>query len=219
MKKILKSKKGFTLVEAILAAGIIGIVSAGIYKLTVDGMKIWKYSLARFDLLMESRQTMDFISKWIQSCRGISIEITRDDENQPVNSSFYSILGEPVYFASGPMTIPGSGGGRWWWRRPRLNPDYQTLYKENTAFSIFQSGRKLYLGLKLPGKEEPDNLLISNNLNSIMFTFDNSQEGTTVLVGAKFSKRVFEDPNTKPITIFLQKTIIVKHLYSEGYYE
>ncbi len=218
MKKNLKSNKGFTLIEAIIVVGIIGIVSAGVYKLAADGIKMWKYSLARFDLLMESRQTMDFISKWIQSCRGISIEITRVDNTQPVNSSFFSILGEPVYYASGPMTNPG--GGRWWrWWRPRLNPSYQTLYNENTAFSIYQIGNKLFLEIKLPKSEDTDTLLLSDNISSIMFTFDNSQEGTTVLVGAKFSKRVFNDPETKPISFFLQKTIIVKHLYSEGHYQ
>jgi len=218
MKKILKGKKGFTLIEAMLTVAIISIISVGIYKLLIDGVKMWKYGLARYDLLMEANQTMDFISRWIQASRGISIEISRADANQPVNSSFFSILSEPVYFASGPMTIPGSGG-RWWWRRPRLNPEYQTLYKENTAFTIYQIGRKLYLGIKFPNKEESDTLLISNNINSIMFTFDNSQEGTTVLVGASFSKRVFNDINTKPASLFLQKTIIIKNLYSEGFYE
>jgi hypothetical protein len=57
---------------------------------------------------------------------------------------------------------------------------------------------------------------LSDSLDSINFSFDDSAEGSTVLVSARFSRRVY--PNKPLVSIFLKKAVVIKHFHSAGFY-
>ncbi|HPD18671.1 MAG TPA: prepilin-type N-terminal cleavage/methylation domain-containing protein [Candidatus Goldiibacteriota bacterium] len=218
MLKINKSKKGFTLIEAMISAAIISIVSIGMYNLLRDGMYMWNSGLAKMTLTTEGKITMTMIKKAIQQCQGTTIRISRFDSNQPANSYISMVLTEPIFVKT---TIQRCGCGS--------TSDAITVGAVGAPVEIYQYNnylRVVYPEIK-PGTDLGDSeavqantyyktLTISANVESIMFSFVDSKKGKAINTAGRFSKFVWN--NKSPVSIFLKETVIVKRMHSAGYF-
>ncbi len=206
MKTILKSKKGWTLIEAMLAIAIMGIVTIGILQMFQNGIKIWNYSLAKLSLISEANYTMGTLTKVIQGCEGSTIQISRFDNTQPVNSYITATLAEPLYIEA------GSGGNNGCGRGGFRQNSYTMAGSAGNPMQIYQQLNKLIV-IDSAG----NTITISTHIDSLMFTFDNSQIGNTVIVGSRFSETPFA--NQPPIQVFMQKTVVITHMSGAGFYQ
>lgn len=213
-----KSKKGFTIIEAIISAAIMSIVSVGIYSLMRDGMYMWNSGVARMALTTEGKTTMVLIKKAIQQCQGTTIRISRFNSNQPANSYISMVLTEPLFIRT---TIQRCRCGS--------QTDAITVGAAGSPIEIYQYNnylRVVYPEVK-PGTDLGDadaveantfykTLTVSANVESIMFSYVDSKKGRAINTAARFSKWAWA--NRKPISIFLKETVIIKRMHSAGYF-
>jgi len=218
MFKLNRSKKGFTVIEAMISAAIMSIVSVGLLSLMRDGMYMWKTGIAKMALTTEGKITMVMIKKAIQQCQGTTIRISRFDSNQPANSYISMILTEPIFIRT---TIQRCRCGS--------STDSITVGAAGSPIEIYQYNnflRVVYPEVK-PGTDMGDadaveantfykTLTVSANVESIMFSFVDSKKGHAVNVASRFSKWAWQD--RKPISIFLKETVIIKRMHSAGYF-
>lgn len=206
MKTILKSKKGWTMIELALAAAITSIATLAVLQMFQNGIIIWNNGLAKLSLIAEANYTMSVLTRFIQDCQGSTIQISRLDNTEPVNSYISGILGEPLFIEAG--SGGGNGCGRGGWRQNA----YTMTGSSGNPMQVYQQQNKLIVVDSLYNTST-----ISTHIDSLMFTYDNSLVGTTIIVGARFLEVPF--PNKPPVQVFMQKTIVLKHLTSVGFYQ
>jgi len=216
--KLNKSKKAFTLIEAIISVAILSVISVGILNLMRDGMYMWNTGIAKMALTTEGKITMVMIKKAIQQCQGTTIRISRFNSNQPANSYISMILTEPLYIRT---TIQRCRCGS--------QTDAITVGAAGSPVEIYQHNnylRVVYPEVK-PGTDMGDadeveantfykTLTVSANVESIMFSFVDSKKGRAVNVAGRFSKWAWHD--RKPIAVFLKETVVIKRMHSAGYF-
>ncbi|MFP4466022.1 MAG: PilW family protein [Candidatus Goldiibacteriota bacterium] len=217
-KSRLKKNRGFTLIELMITISIMGIFSLGVMNLFRDGLVMWNLGSARIALAAESKISMLLITKFIHNCQGASLRTSRFNDSQPANSYISADLLETIFVTTTESNC-GCGTGS----------DTLTVGQPNTPVQIFQKGKYLlavspYLleGTDLRDADEVkantryQTVTLTANLESIMFNFEDSEDSKTLIVGARFSKKPLA--NREPVTVFLKKTIAVKHFHSAGYY-
>ena len=213
---ILKKKKGFTLIEAMLTVLILSIVSIGVYKMMDDGIKIWNYGTAKLSISSEARIAIAALTKFIHNAIGNSIKISRYDNTQPAASYIAAFVVDPIYVtttfsncgccsSSDTLTVGIPG-------------DYVKIYQYNNNlvinFPVIPPGTDLTSGSDVQNKIYYRNITLSTHLDSLMVYFKDGPENKTLNIAARFSKKVGNDV----IKIFLKKSVVIKHRHSAGYY-
>ncbi len=215
---LIKKKKGFTLLELMLSVAILSIVGVGLLGLFRDGLMMWNMGTARLSLTAEARVAMMAVRKMIQQCQGATISISRFNSSQPANSYISAVLMESVFIET-VQTRCGCGGAT----------DPITVGATGAPVELFQKGTNLLsvFPVVAPGTDWTDKaevtanttyktLTISANVESIMFSFLDSKKGNVVVVGARFSKKAWQ--NRPPVSVYIKESVIVKHMHSAGYY-
>jgi prepilin-type N-terminal cleavage/methylation domain-containing protein len=211
----LRGRKGFTLIEAMIALAILGIMSVVIIRIYSGGTTMWNSARDNFRLSTEAKIAMAAITKFIQAANGTSICISRFDNTEPANSYISGVLTDTVYITS--TTSVCCGGGS----------DYFTGGSNGDAVQFFQKDHYLLAvrPVPIPGADltnpdidhfRPQCVTISANLDSLEFTYDDSIAGSTIIVGMKFSRLVYG--NKPPASIFLKKAVVIRHQYGTGFY-
>lgn len=216
--RLLRKRSGFTLMEGMVSIAILGILSAGLYNMIRDGFYMWNMGTARMTLNAEARLTMVAIKKIIQESQGATITISRFNANQPANSYISAVITESAFITS-TMTRCGCG----------TSTDTIVVGGTGAPVEIYQYGNFLRMTYPFidPGTDITDSaeveanthyktMTISANCESLMFSFIDSKKGDAISVGARFSKRAWN--NRPPITVYMKETIMVKRMHSAGYY-
>jgi len=217
--RTIRKKSGFTLLEAVITVGILSIVSVGIFNLMRDGLYLWQSGSARLAIESEARIAMAVIKKIVQQCQGTSLSISRIDSQNPVNSYLSAVLTETLFVKTTQQRC-GCGSG---------SSDPITVGGTGAHVEIFQKDHYLLVVFPevLPGTDLGDSsaveqntyyktLTLSANVESLMFTFNDSKKGTVISAAARFSKRFYE--NRPPAKVLLKETAIIKRMHSAGYY-
>jgi prepilin-type N-terminal cleavage/methylation domain-containing protein len=216
--KIIKTKKGFTLVEVMMTVGILGVISIGIMNLMKDGMYMWHSGTVRIALMSEARLAMFAAKKMIQQCQGSTLKISRVDASNPANSYIEAVLNEAIFITT---------------TRQRCGCDTtsETMTAGGTGapVKIYQNGTQLLMTYPhiAPGTDISDadeveantsyiTSVISNNVESLMFSYIDSRKANTVTIGLRLSKPFWA--GKPPMSIFLKETVVVKRMHSAGYY-
>jgi hypothetical protein len=195
------------------------IVSVGIFRLLRDGTYMWSFATARMSLTGEARITMSAIKKMIEDCQGSTIAISRLDVNEPANSYLRAILAEEVYISTTQAKCGCAGGSSSATTVGANGKPVQLFQYKNYIYSVFPEIK--------PGTDLTDNtavnantyyrtLTISANADNLMFAFVDSLDGTSISVGARFSKWVYA--NQPPVTVYMREDVVVKRMHSGGYY-
>jgi len=211
----LRRNKGFTFIEIMFAMAIMGFMTVGILKMFTGGVSMWNTARDNLRLSTEAKIAMAALTKFVQNVNGSSVCISRFDSTEPANSYISGALTDTVFITS--TTSVCCGGGS----------DYYTVGSSGDPVQIFQKDHYLVAirPVPIPGASitdpniahtRPQSITITSNLDSLQMTFDDSTEGTTVIIGLKLSRLVYK--NKPPLSIFLKKTVVIKHEYSTGYY-
>jgi type II secretory pathway pseudopilin PulG len=214
-KTLLRSKKGFTLIEAVITIGMLGVVITVLGNYILNGAYAWNMGAAKMQIAGEGRIAIEALAKFIQNAQAATITISRFNDSQPADSYISGKLAETIYlnvntgacgFASGGSNMVGTAGG---------------------DFAIYQNGR--YLVLSVPklasGTNFSDptnavvtynNVTLTANLESLMLTFEDSKLGKSISTGVKLSKRVY--PTRPEVRMLLKKPVVIKHYHTSGYY-
>ncbi len=215
MRKLYGSKKGFTLIEIMASFAVLAIIGVTATKMYVNGINMWNSGMAQLQIQGEARLAMMSVAKFVHLAQGSTIKITRYSTSQPANSCIKAKLAETAYFTS---DQPG----------PQCGCTDSTVTNAMAGdaghdFMFMQVNNNLFYAAPDPITTTSDQVAtyarvkLADNLDYINFAFDDSAEGTTVLVGARFSKRVY--PGKPPVSIFLKKAVTIKHFHSAGFYE
>ncbi|MCE5300549.1 MAG: prepilin-type N-terminal cleavage/methylation domain-containing protein [Spirochaetia bacterium] len=216
--KLSGRKKGFTLIELMLTATLMGIVTVGLYNLLNNGLYMWNYGTARMALDSEARMTMLMIKKIVQVSQGSTISISRLNTSSPVNSYLSCLAGETIFVSSNRVKC-GCG----------MSNDIETVGVKGAPVEIYQDRNYIVASFPQvkPGTDMTDSTAVSNNTkytsititanaDSLEFAFIDSPEGTKISTAVRLSKLVMND---RPIlTVFLKDIAVVKHMNSAGYY-
>jgi prepilin-type N-terminal cleavage/methylation domain-containing protein len=208
-------KKGFTLIEIMFSFAIIGFLTVAIAKMYTGGINAWTYGKAGLQLDTEAQLCMATITKFVHAVNGNSVMISRIDANQPANSYMEGVLLDTIYVTTTTGHCCGGGSNAY------------TVGVPADAVQIFQKDHYLVVvrPVPIPGADPTDpniahstlqGVTLSANLDSLMFTYDNSAASNTILVTARFTKLVTQ--GKPPLQIFLNKTLVIKHQVSTGYY-
>jgi|ERR1035437_11910 prepilin-type N-terminal cleavage/methylation domain-containing protein len=211
----IRKNKGFTFVEVMIAMAIMGLMTVAILKLYTSGITMWNSGRDNLRLSTEAKIAMAALTKFVQVANGTSICISRFDSTEPANSYISGTLTDTIYITS--TTSVCCGGGS----------DYFTAGNAGDPVQIFQKDHYLLAvrPVPIPGASLTDNTIahsrpqcitISANLDSLQFTYDDSTAGNTIVIGMRFSCLVYK--NKPPISIFLKKTVVIKHQNGTGYY-
>lgn len=216
--RIAGSKKGFTLIEVMMTVGILGIVSIGILNLMKDGMYMWHSGTVRLALMSEARLAMFAAKKMIQQCQGSTLKISRLNTANPANSYIEAVLNEAIFLTT---TRQRCGCG--------TTSDTMTAGGTGAPVKIYQNGTQLLMTYPhiAPGTDLGDSneveantsyltSVISNNVESLMFSYIDSRKANTVTIGLRLSKPFWN--GKPPMRIFLKETVVVKRMHSAGYY-
>lgn len=221
MKRVLRGNKGFTLMEAMMAIAIMGIVGLGAMRMYADIAYAWRAGSAKMKISAEARLAMLTMRKFIHNCQGKTIVISRFNSNQPVNSYFSAIAGESVYATS---TETNCGCG--------TSSDNMTVGTKGDYVQVYQNGRYLIARRPVLGTGIDWNstssiqshisyqyVTLSSNLDNITFTLTDSSKGNVVYIAAKFSRAFWADLTKKPpAELMLKEAVVIKHPHSGGYY-
>jgi prepilin-type N-terminal cleavage/methylation domain-containing protein len=214
MKKLMKNKNGFTLIEVMFTLAILAIMGVTASKMYMNGINMWNSGVAQLQVQGEARLAMMSVTKFVHLAQGGTIKITRYNTSQPVNSCIKGKLAETAYFTSD---------------QPATNCACTDSTVTNAMagdagqdFMFVQINNNLYYAAPNPvttTSNQPvvyDRIKLADNLDFINFAYDDSTEGSTVLVSARFSKRVYA--NKPVVSLFLKKAIVIKHYHSAGFY-
>jgi uncharacterized protein (TIGR02599 family) len=210
----LRSKKGFTLIEIMLTLTIVAILAGVATKMYRNGADMWNAGMAQIQVQSEARMSMMSITKFIHMCQGGTIKISRYDANQPVNSAIRAKLAETAYVTDddpqhhcgcADTSVQNAMGG-----------------DAGQDFRFYQQGDYLIYGSPNPVTAASSDVVTFNaqklatDLDFINFAFDDSTDGSTVVVTARFSKLFY--PSKPPTTILLKRAVVIKHFHSAGFY-
>lgn len=213
-----KKKAGFTLVEVMMTVGILGIISIGVMTLMRDGMYMWHSGTARIALMSEARLAMFAAKKMIQQCQGSTLKISRLNAQNPANSYIEAVLNEAIFITT---TRQRCGCGN--------TSETMTAGGTGAPVMLYQDGTRLLMTYPqiAPGTDITDSAaveantsyvtsVISNNVESLMFSFVDSRKANTVTIGLRLSKPFWA--NKPPMRVFLKETVVVRRMHSAGYY-
>jgi len=214
----LRGKKGFTLIEAMIASAIIGIVAAGIYQLAINGFAMWNKGTARIELDNEMRLALSVIKKAVQLSQGSTISISRLSDNAPANSYFSAILGETLYITSNRVKC-GRG----------ISADPEVIGLEGVPIEIYQDRNYIVMSVAAvrPGTDMTNAasikantyynvLTITSNAELLSFAFRDSRESGQIAAAVKLSKWAMN--NEPPISLFRREIATIKRMHSAGVY-
>jgi prepilin-type N-terminal cleavage/methylation domain-containing protein len=217
--KLLKRKKGFTLLEVLVTSVIMGIVASGVYGLVANGLHMWNFGTARMALDTEAKMTMLMVKKFVELSQGSSLGISRfDNSNCPANSYISGLMGETIYVSTyrlklgcGMQSDPEAFG-------IKGNPAeiYQWKNYIRAVFTKVKPGTDLGSSTALAANIYYQTLTLSANCDSLNFVFNDSTDGTVISVAVRLSKWV--ETKSPPVTVFLKESFAVKHMHSSGYY-
>lgn len=214
MKHRLKRKKGFTLIEIMVSLAILVIVAGIATNMYRNGIDMWNAGVSQLQLQSEARITMMGITQYIHYCQGSTIKISRMGPTQPVDSAIKAKLAETAYATS---DNPSGGCGC-----NQSNVNYLTGGDAGQDITFLQEDNMLYYALPIPLTAASTDtvtykyITMTTDLDFINFAFDNSQTSSNVIVTMRLSKK--PGYNKKPITVFLKKSVAIKHFHSAGFY-
>jgi prepilin-type N-terminal cleavage/methylation domain-containing protein len=81
-----RSQSGFTLIEAMLAVAILGVIMVVVDKLILGGLMAWAYSKSSFSAQNDVRITREQITKQLHEASASSVVISRTGTAQPEGS-------------------------------------------------------------------------------------------------------------------------------------
>jgi prepilin-type N-terminal cleavage/methylation domain-containing protein len=95
MRRI-RSQSGFTLIELMIAIGILGLLSALISRLVTAGIGSWQNGLAQVQVQQEVRLAREYIEKNLRLASTASVLVSRTGTAQPLYSmvSFTDVDGQ-----------------------------------------------------------------------------------------------------------------------------
>jgi prepilin-type N-terminal cleavage/methylation domain-containing protein len=221
MKKIVRGKKGFTLIEVMISVAIMGIASIGVMRMYKDGLRAFDIGSKKVAITSEANISMAEITRFIQVCQGSTIRITRFNSSQPANSYFTAAANETVFATTtkqncgcGTSSSPSTYGAAFNYKKPT---------------SVFQYNNCLLATMPViaPGTDYSDldnvdahtslqTVTLTANLDNLSFTFENTTEGDLVIVSLRLRKGAWN--NSSFVTTSLRKSILVKRMHSTGYY-
>jgi prepilin-type N-terminal cleavage/methylation domain-containing protein len=77
MIKLLKNKKGFTLIEIMFTLAILAIMGVTASKMYMNGISMWNSGMAQLQVQGEARLVMTSIAKFVHLAQGGTIKISR----------------------------------------------------------------------------------------------------------------------------------------------
>jgi prepilin-type N-terminal cleavage/methylation domain-containing protein len=213
MKKFV-SQKGFTLIEVMMTLAILSILAGVALKMFRNGADIWNAGMAQIQLQSEARMSMMSITKFIHECQGGTIKISRYDTSQPVDSAIRAKLAETAYVTDD---------------NPQAHCGCQDTSVTNAMggdagqdFRFYQQGDNLIYAYPNPVTAASTDVVTFNtvklatDLDFINFTFDDSTDGSVVVVTARFS-RVFY-ANKPARSMLIKRSVVIKHFHAAGFY-
>ncbi|HDQ25794.1 MAG TPA: type II secretion system protein [bacterium] len=216
MKTIrLNSRRGFSLLEAVVVIGIMGIVISGLGYLLQNGFYMWNFGSARMAVNSEARIAIEALHKFVQNAQSSTIRISRKDASQPANSFIAGKLAETIYLKTTGGTCGFAGGGS------------NMVGTAGAEFQIFQDGKHLVAYVPVPpapgAYSSPSTITVSynavtitSNLEAFTVSFTDTTNDKIISVGVRLSKRVYHD--RPPISIMLKKAVVLKHHHTSGFY-
>lgn len=208
---ITRGKKGFTLIEFMLAFAIIGLMTVAVTKLYTTGVKAWSYTQTKMRVSSEVKFIMTVMTKFLQAANGSSITISRLDANQPANSYISGVLTETIYITGTQAQCGGSG-----------TSTFVTIGVQVPPVEMYQNNNRLVLRWPVPIAAAPyytyKSMTLTTNLDTISFAFDNSIKSDAVIINAKLSKMLYGGNPPNVYVTFLKKMVVLKHMSSAGYY-
>lgn len=92
--------RGFTLIEAMMAVAIVGIVSAVAGSILVQAIRFYRQTTARSEIQRNARVALDLMQRGISEAKGRTITVDRLNDSQPFYSriTFTSVEGHIISF-------------------------------------------------------------------------------------------------------------------------
>jgi prepilin-type N-terminal cleavage/methylation domain-containing protein len=128
MVRMLKSDKGYTLVELLIAIAIVGIVLTGIYDLVVSSSRIYLAQNAIVEMQADSRAAMDFVVRELRlACNKLPCTPPAITTNKAEGDTISFDRVEDTGYASGggPSTLNDS---RKSWNAGEFDPTTESSY-------------------------------------------------------------------------------------------
>ena len=195
------------------------IVSVGIFQLLRDGTYMFNFATARLSLTGESRITMLAIKKLIQQSQGSTIAISRINANEPANSYIEAIMAEEAVVSTTQSNCGCANGGASLVTIGATGAPVQLFQKNGYLLSVYPQvlpGTDLTNSTQVQANTYYKTITLSANVDSLMFAFVDSKEGTAIAVGARFKKWIYK--NKPPVIVFMRENIVVKRMHSAGFY-
>lgn len=215
---MMRKRKGFTLLEAMISIGLLSLISVGLYNLIRNGFYMWNMGTAKIALNAEARLTMSSLKKIIQECQGATVNISRFNSTNPANSYLSAVVTESAFITttmqrcgcgSTTDTVVVGGTGA-----PVEIYQYNNYLR--VVYPFLAPGTDMTDGAEVEANTHYRTLTVSANVESLMFAFLDSKKGSAISVGVRLSKKAWG--TRPPVTVFLKEVIMIKRMHSAGYY-
>ncbi len=213
-KNICKKQKAFTLIEALITIGIMGILISGLGYMLSDGYYMWTYGTSKLALTGEARIIVGALHKFIQNAQASTVRISRKDSNQPANSYISGKLMETIYlkttgetcgFLAGGANMIGTAGG-----------DFEVYQKFKTLFVTVPQASSDAFSNPSESAITYKSITLTTNLENLSISFADTKTDKMISFCVKLSKRIYRD--RPPVSVMLKKNVTIKHFHTSGYY-
>lgn len=213
-KNIIKKKMAFTLIEALITIGIMGVLISGLGFMLRDGYYMWTYGNTKLALMGEARIIVGALHKFVQNAQASTVRISRKDSNQPANSYISGKLMETIYlktsgetcgFLAGGANMIGTAGG-----------DFDVFQVSRTLFVTVPEASPTAFSSPSESAITYKSITLTTNLENFAVSFADTKTDKMIVFCIKLSKRIYKD--RPPVSVMLKKNVIIKHFHTSGYY-
>lgn len=169
--RILKSEKGFSLVELLLVLGIMSFLTAVIYGVFINSGNVFNFNTEKINVQQDHRAIVDRMAPYIRMANNITIYDSYDSNGDKVRLEFSTISDSPPYNGIG---FGIKSGGEFYYRKRR-----------ETSPGNFEWGNRMtFINSKVNSFD------VSQSDGILIVTIEMEEDGRAYLFQEKFYPRV-----------------------------